>query len=336
MLNRTEQNRTYASVDLCKFFMAIVVVAIHVHPFEGYAESTWIDIYRLMCYCAVPFFFLCTGYFLAKGIDCAEAVSALEQTKSYLNKTLKLYIIWTIVYIPLALLLYFTNTTPWWKDFIFYLHGLVIMGEHYNSWILWYLLSAVYGLAYLYVCVKYKFSLNRIVLIGFSLYLVGVLITSFAQYHGELPNILHWLQRVLGYCVSGRIFTSFFFIPMGMLIYRHCWSKWQGVLLIVSALLLWLLGAKDGIVLKNIVIAISSVGLFLFVINVHLSAKPFYRQLRISSTVVYFIHLWVWTVVYGIVYQQKNYGMDMFLLTLGISLVISGGYICYRTVRNTG
>ena len=84
------------------------------------------------------------------------------------------------------------------KDFIFYLHGLVIMGEHYNSWILWYLLSAVYGLAYLYVCVKYKFSLNRIVLIGFSLYLVGALITSFAQYHGELPNILHWLQKILG------------------------------------------------------------------------------------------------------------------------------------------
>ena len=162
------------------------------------------------------------------------------------------------------------------------------------------------------------------------------MITSFAQYHGELPNILHWLQKILGYCVSGRIFTSFFFIPMGMLIYRHCWSKWQGVLLIVLALLLWLLGAKNGIALKNIVIAISSVGLFLLVINVHLSAKPFYRQLRVSSTVVYFIHLWVWTVVYGIVYQQKTYGMDMFLLTLGISLVISGGYICYRTVRNTG
>ena len=65
--------------------MAIVVVAIHVQPFDGYAESTWIDIYRLICYCAVPFFFLCTGYFLAKGIGCAEVASALEQIKKLLQ-----------------------------------------------------------------------------------------------------------------------------------------------------------------------------------------------------------------------------------------------------------
>ena len=48
--------------------MAIVVIAIHVHPFEGYSRTILLDMYDLLCGCAVPFFFMCTGYFMAQKI----------------------------------------------------------------------------------------------------------------------------------------------------------------------------------------------------------------------------------------------------------------------------
>lgn len=45
------------AVDVGKFFMAFVVIAIHTHPFEGLEQSVFITIYFLSCHCAVPFFF---------------------------------------------------------------------------------------------------------------------------------------------------------------------------------------------------------------------------------------------------------------------------------------
>ena len=334
MLNRTEQNRTYASVDLCKFFMAVVVVAIHVHPFEGYEQSIGVDMYDFVCAVAVPFFFLCTGYFLARGMSNRDDVSALKLIKKYLKKTLWLYIAWSIAYVPLALLEYFTNTALWWRDLASYMRNLVVTGEHYNSWILWYLLSASYGLVYAYMCVKHNLRISRMVAVGFLLYLLGAVITDFCQYNGGLPDVLQLVHKGLRYCISGRIFTSFFFIPMGMLIYKTDLAKWHGCLCMALGFVLWLLGVKDISVLKNAIIALSSAGLFVAVLNICLVDRPIYSNLRISSMAVYFVHLWVWTVVYGITYQQKTYGMEMFLLTLCASWLISYGYICYRKQKS--
>lgn len=328
MLNRTEQN--LQSVDLCKFFMSMVVVAIHIHPFEGYDQSIVIDIYDWVCGMAVPFFFLCTGYFFARDISNRDDTAALQVIKKYLKKALWLYIAWSIIYVPLALLEYYTNTVPWWRDLASYVRNLVVTGEHYNSWVLWYLLSSIYGLLYIYICMKYNLRISRMLVVGFLLYLLGAFITTFCQYDGTLSSMLYLVQHGIRYFISGRIFTSFFFIPMGMLICKKDLTKWYGCFCMTLGLVLWLFCIKDTFVLKNAVIALSSVGLFVAVINISTVDKPIYRNLRISSTVVYFVHLWVWTVVYGIIYQQKTYGMEMFLITLCGSWLISYGYICYK------
>lgn len=315
--------------------MAIVVIAIHVHPFEGYSRTTLLDMYGLLCGCAVPFFFLCTGYFLAKRVIYVNCDCQFVIIKRYVNKLLHLYLIWTVVYLPLTILDYYTNVAPWWKDILDFLRGFVIFGEHYNSWILWYLLSGMYGLIFIYFLRKRNTSWEKIVLIGFVLYLCGAAITQFVKIEGDLPVYIMWLKKFISAIVSGRIFTSFFFIPMGILIYEMETDKWQALGCIFAAIVLWCLGGNEIPIISKGIIALSAIGIFAFVINVHLSYKKIYKYLRTSSMVIYFLHMWIWTLVYSVIYGKKVYGMDMFVLTLLFTLGMSLVYILYKKRKAT-
>ena len=324
-----------ASIDLCKFFMAIVVIAIHVHPFEGYSRTTLLDMYGLLCGCAVPFFFMCTGYFIAQKVLYTSYEQQFTVLKRYVKKLLYLYLFWTVVYLPLTVFGYCNNTAPWWKDVIYFIHGLVVMGEHYNSWILWYLLSGIYGLLFIYFFRKKDVSWENIVLIGLVLYLCGAAITEFVKIDGGLPAYIMWLQKIISAIVSGRIFTSFFFIPMGVLIYKIEADKWQAWGCIFAAIVLWCFGGNEIPVISTGIIALGAIGIFAFVINIHLAYKDIYRYMRTSSTVLYFLHMWIWTLVYSAIYGKKVYGMDMFVFTLLVTLGISLVYIFYKKEKAT-
>ena len=60
----------YQLIDLAKLFFAICVVAIHSQFLLEYKFGYYVNtnIYRL----AVPFFFICNGYFLAKSDDLSR------------------------------------------------------------------------------------------------------------------------------------------------------------------------------------------------------------------------------------------------------------------------
>lgn len=324
---KTQEQVEYASVDLCKFFMAIVVIAIHVHPFEGYASTTLLDVYNLLCGCAVPFFFLCTGYFMAQKILYTNCEQQLVIMRRYVKKLLRLYLIWTLVYLPLTILAYCTNTTPWWKDIIYFIYGFVIVGEHYNSWILWYLLSGIYGLIFIYFLRKRNVSWEKILLLGCIFYLCCSVVTQI------LPKSTVLLIKFIS--PVNRIFTSFFFIPMGIFIGKVGSDRWRALCGMCLAIVLWCIGGDGLSIINKGIIALGAVGIFAFVINVHFTYRNLYRYMRTSSTVLYFLHLWIWTLVYGAFYGEKTYGMDMFVLTLLLTLGISLIYILYKNKKAT-
>lgn len=56
----TAARRNYDSVDVAKFVLSILVVAIHVRPFDGYAVF-----FRPILRTAVPPFFLISSYFFS-------------------------------------------------------------------------------------------------------------------------------------------------------------------------------------------------------------------------------------------------------------------------------
>lgn len=83
----------------------------------------------------------------------------------------------------------------------------------------------------------------------------------------------------------------------------------------------------------SVIRALFCIFLFITVLNIKLKDKPIYAILRKISTIMYFIHLYVWTFYYIIVYKEKTYGLDNFFITVCVSIAISIIYIFIKESR---
>lgn len=84
------KNEEYVNIDLFKLIMAICVVAMHINPFAACSNEYIVNLYDVTVRMAVPFFFMSTGFLIAKkGNDYRTAF------KRVLKKTARLYCIWS-------------------------------------------------------------------------------------------------------------------------------------------------------------------------------------------------------------------------------------------------
>ena len=150
---------------------------------------------------------------------------------------------WNIIYFPLALIGYKNSDSTILYAVMDYIRGLLFVGEHYNSWILWYLLSTTYSLIFIAICKKYCFSNKQILGIGTFLWLWAVALTLVSKNMLSLNS--EGLNSIVGifikFFLSGRIFTGIFYIPLGMTVYKMKKWNWKGsVILIISEIILHL------------------------------------------------------------------------------------------------
>ena len=82
-----------------KFICAFLVIGIHTRPFQTVSDVADKLFYYNISNCAVPFFYACTGYFL---IVKQQNKSVHEKIGFRVKKVLRLYVIWSIVYLPLT------------------------------------------------------------------------------------------------------------------------------------------------------------------------------------------------------------------------------------------
>lgn len=119
---------------------------------------------------------------------------------------------------------------------------------------------------------------------------------------------------------NGRIFTGFFYIPCGMILAKRRLSVAAAVVMGTVAFGIELF-ADNGLLTAFLTI-IRSVSFFPIVEYISLRGSKQYLLLRKASKVLYFLHLYVWTFYYAVVYGEKTYGMDCFLVTTAICLTI--------------
>ena len=60
------EKKEYRALDFSKFVAAFLVAAIHIPPFEEIAPVFSHEFQQVICRMAVPFFFVCTGYFIGE------------------------------------------------------------------------------------------------------------------------------------------------------------------------------------------------------------------------------------------------------------------------------
>ncbi len=324
------KSRRYNAIDFWKLIMAFFVVSLHIRPLENcgvYVVNKFYDVFAAM---AVPFFFLAAGFLLAQKMGYPmNGEDNRGVILDYLKKILKLYIIWSVVYLPLAVIHYIAENRSPITSAVAYVRGLLFVGEHYNSWHLWYLLSTVYALVFVLLLLKKNQSIERIAVIGFCIFLLSVGITHLTDNSIEgAPQALILIKRVCKLTINnGRILTGMFYLPMGMMLARKKGSlKVSWIVMVVSIALDFIVNNPT---LSALLAGFSSIGFFIIVSQAHYKDSPVFYVFRKMSTVIYFNHMLVWSIFYTLVYGEKTYGMGCYLVTLLISCIISLGFIAY-------
>lgn len=163
-----EQSATYYYIDVIKMFMAFLVVGIHVGAITNTTYPTTLTYLQSI---AVPFFFICSGFFLQNKILKTNQTN--KTTKQYLLKTLKLYIIWHLIYLPVDLRYMFHENRSVWEDISFYIYLFTCKGETYFTWPLWYLHGLFIAIAIIAFLRSLRIHLSIIWLISIIVMFLG-------------------------------------------------------------------------------------------------------------------------------------------------------------------
>ena len=99
--------------------------------------------------------------------------------------------------------------------------------------------------------------------------------------------------------------------------------------------IIFIVGLLLNIIIKNSFISsylllITSVALFGIVTSIKLKDSIIYPMVRKMSTIIYLIHMYIYTFYYLIVYKQETYGIDCFIVTSIISFILSFLYVVFN------
>lgn len=99
-MNSIEKNNNYDMMDIFRLFFALCVVGLHVPLFDK--NSSLNSVVSVVIFdMAVPFFFIVSSFlFFTK---CQEASKPSLYLKKYEKRLLKLYVSWSLIYLPFSL-----------------------------------------------------------------------------------------------------------------------------------------------------------------------------------------------------------------------------------------
>lgn len=309
-----------SAIDFFKFISAIFVIGIHTRPLAGlsvFADFVSCDIiFRI----AVPFFVVCTGFYLSIKISSA---SSWTPVKSMVIKLLKLYVCYSLLYFIILVLL-------WNKEGIFDV-GLIIgwiksfcIGESYYH--MWYLSAMVVALLLFYPIVRYVPLSWRIVVI-LLLWLIGV----FNYIYSDVLSLLKPL--VIAYNKCGAFTIALFrVLPLLLLGDQVACRKISSKVVIMVGLLFSAAGLViEALCLKNN--GAERVSYILFTLPVAFFFFSYVEQLSINSvrgtmlisrisSMIYLIHPAI-IVLINSVFDLSSHQFMLFVFTTILSIIVS-------------
>lgn len=160
------------SFDVLKVFLAVIVVIRHC------AQSFWptdsifyIAVVNMLSPVAVPTFFALSGFLLFR-----KSVT-IQRLVLQIKRILKLYLVWTIVYLPLtAYSAWKTPEISIEKHLFTYFQNFLFSGSHYH---LWFLPALASSLLLVWFLDKHVSQRTQCILVT-SLFLIGAIVQNFA------------------------------------------------------------------------------------------------------------------------------------------------------------
>lgn len=208
----SQEFNNYRMLDIIKYIAAIMVICVHCDQLFPQEFLNFV-IKNIICRIAVPVFFITSAFFVRKG-----TIKNPKYLTNYLKGTIKSYLFWSLVFIPIGLDWIHQNLTLSGNMLPFALiYGLIYIGTYYHLWYISALIFSIFSVNKLLKYISYK-----------SLFIISILLFLFGSietYYGLLPvgifkQLFDTLISVIFTTRSGLLY-GMIFVLMGFYIYDH-------------------------------------------------------------------------------------------------------------------
>lgn len=330
------QKKTYCALDIAKFISAFLVICIHTGPLLDTNETANFVLVQIIARIAVPLFFIISGYLFFTKLDNEREwndYANVAALKHYVFRLGKLYLIWSILYLPFNYLLVKGDGVHA-MTFLRYLRDFFFTGSYYHLWFLPALMVAVCAV---YVLRRYV-SLTTTLIISALLYLVGMLGNVYPVMIEELPYIGRAYHSYIQLFVTTRngIFFGMLFISLGayfakgrMAVNRSPFAPFIGFVLSLCALfgecfILRNNGYMYDLASMYLMLVPTVAFLFVTLLSLDLKERAFYKTMRVLSLLIYVVHLMfivAITALFPTMNSLLRYGVVAFLSLLFACIV---------------
>ena len=320
-------------VDIAKLFFAYIVVAIHTNAFSEIMigeVNVGILVSRLLYDFAVPFFFVCSGFFLGNKLikvdkKCEKKIIIIK----YFKRLLVPYLVWGIWYFIINCSLEIVTEEKSILD---------VVKTHLKQWVmtspgggLWYVQSILILLGFLY-CFGINKSFNII-------WFILLILSTISEFGYSIMNKYEYIKRIID--LYEMIFVSrlnfvffgiFFFQGIFLVKYFNFFEKILKKRLFFYTIITYIMycisiyASGIGYIFMNLFKILFISMLFLILYNTELPLKKIDTlKIRKMSNIIYFTHftyIYVFKVVMTLLrISFDKYATIMFILC-GILLTI--------------
>ncbi len=278
-----QMNLKKINIDLIRLVATFMVVAIHIYPLSIFNDALDYTFTRILFRCAVPLFFLITGYYILP-----RALKDIARLKDYTKKIAKIYFLSIMIYLPVNIYNgYFTNF-----NIIMLLKDIFINGTFYH---LWYFPALILGIWVTYLLVN-MFNKKTSLIVVF-LYLIGIFGDAYYGISVNIPFlkfIYSFIFRIFNYARNG-LFMAPIFLYMGYAFKTNSTKlnfKTNTIVCIISLILMLI----EGLILKKFSIP-KHTSMYIFLIPlmynlfaILINSNKSNKTIRNLATWIYILH----------------------------------------------
>lgn len=301
--------KSYPGVDLTRFLCALLVIGIHVYPFGNTGDPVLSELNFLtqvwLGRLSVPFFFLCTGFFLFQNFDGRS-----DKVRTYLKKLLRLYLLWTLLYFPLILSqIILVHPQGPGAGLLRVIRDLFLRGSYHH---LWYLHGALVAVGIVGFLRSRGIPFGKMLPVALLLFLAGLPTQTYFGILMRLRERLPFVWRIWEvyeqYFVTVRngVFEGFLYVAFGAWLaegtFRPSLKKaLAGFLASMVLALVELLVSRHLRWMReyDLFFFQAPAVFFLFCLASQLPLKESgcWSHLRSLANITYFTHVWVYTLL---------------------------------------
>ncbi|NQF15853.1 serine racemase VanT catalytic subunit [Brevibacillus sp. HB1.3] len=204
--------KQYGGLDRFRIMAAILVIAIHTSPLLSISEWADFTLTRIIARVAVPFFFMCTGFFFMQKLGTDRNRNAF-MLKPFLWKVGRLYLLSILLYLPVNVYAgYFTDGFTVFSA----VKDLLFNGTLYHLWYFPGIMLGVCISTFLYT----RLSIWNTFWVTLLLYGIGLLGDSYfglVQMSPYVDSIYQSMFILFDYTRNGIFFAPVFIVMGGMI-----------------------------------------------------------------------------------------------------------------------